>query len=94
MALNDTLARMNLTDKFRTFHPKAAKLYILLKCTWNILQNRSHTGSQINPQQVQKDRVHTLHIFRPQRYETRSQPKEKIWEDHEDLEIKEHPTKE
>ena len=27
-------------------------------CTWNILQNRSHTGSQISPQQVQKDWYH------------------------------------
>ena len=30
MALNDTLARMNLTDKFRTFHPKAAEYTFLL----------------------------------------------------------------
>ena len=49
--------------------------------TWNILQNRSHTGAQISPQQVQKDRDHTVHIFRPQYYETRNQTKEKIWKD-------------
>ena len=53
MALNDTLDRMDVTDIFTTFHPKAAE-YILLKCTWNILQNRSHTGTQISPQKVQK----------------------------------------
>ena len=69
MALNDTLDWMDLTDIFRTFHPKAEE-YTLLQCTWNILQNRSHTGTQISPQQVQKDRDHTMHIFKPQCYET------------------------
>ena len=42
-----------------------------------VLQNRPHTGTQISPQQVQKDRDHTMNIFRPQRYETRNQPQEK-----------------
>ena len=67
MALNDTLDRMDLTDMFRTFHPKAAK-YILLEYTWNIPQNRSHTGSQISPLQVQKDSYHMMLIFRPECY--------------------------
>ena len=31
MALNDTLDQMNLTDIFRTFHPKAAE-YTFLSC--------------------------------------------------------------
>ena len=39
------------TDIFRTFHPKAVE-YTFFKCTWNILQNRSHTGSQNSPQQI------------------------------------------
>ena len=42
------------------------------------LQSRSHTGTQISPQQVEKDRDHTVHIFRSQHYETRNQPQEKI----------------
>lgn len=69
--LNDTLDQMDLTDKFKTF-------CILLKCIRNIPQNRSHPGTQINLQQVQKDRDHTLHIFRPQHYETRNQSQENI----------------
>ena len=35
-----------------------------------------------------------MQILRPQCYETWNQPQEKIWKDHEYLEIKEHPTKE
>ena len=48
-ALNDTLDQMDLTDIFRTLHPKANRIYFLLECTWNILQDRSHTGSQNSP---------------------------------------------
>ena len=69
IALNDIFDWMDLTDILRTFHPKAVE-YILLQCTWNVLQNRPHTGSQISPHQVQKDRDHTMHIFKPQCYET------------------------
>ena len=89
MALNDTLDQMDLMDIFRTFHPKAP-----LQCTWNILQNRPHTGTQISPQQVQKDQDYTVHIFRPQHYETRNLPQEKIWKGNKYLETEEHPTKE
>ena len=46
MALDDILNQMDLKDIFRTFHPKASAEYILLKCTWNIIQNRSHIVSQ------------------------------------------------
>ena len=69
MALNDTLDQMDLTSTFRAFHHKAARIHIS-ECTWNVLQNRSHTGSQIMPEPVQKDCDHNTHIFRPQRYET------------------------
>ena len=44
--LNDTLDEMELIDIFRTFHPNAEEY----KCTWNILQDRPHLGSQIKPQ--------------------------------------------
>ena len=62
--------------------------------TWNVLQNRPHTGTQISSQQAQKDRDHNVRVFRPQRYETRNQPQEKIWKGNKYLETKEHPTKE
>ena len=61
---------------------------------WNILQNRSHTGTQISPHQIQKDQDDTMHIIRPQHYETQNQPQEKNWKDNKYLETKELPTKE
>ena len=48
-ALNDTIGQTDLIDIYRTFHMKVAKIHFLLKCTWNILQDRSHLGSQIKP---------------------------------------------
>ena len=36
-ALNEALHQMDLIDSYRTFHPKATRIHILLKCTWNIL---------------------------------------------------------
>ena len=40
--------------------------------------DRPYTGTQISPKYVQKDRDHTAHMFRPQRYETRNQHKKKF----------------
>ena len=34
---------MNLTDIYKIFHPTAAE-YILVKHSWNILQDRSYFG--------------------------------------------------
>ncbi len=48
-ALNDTLNKMDLIDIYRTFHPKTTEYTFLLKCAWNILQDRSYLGSQIKP---------------------------------------------
>ena len=45
-ALNDTLNKMELIDIYWTFHTKTGD-YTLLKCSWNILQDRSYLGSQI-----------------------------------------------
>ena len=49
-ALNDTIDQIDLIDIYRTFHPPNNRLHFLLKCTQNILQDRSHLGSQIKPQ--------------------------------------------
>ena len=49
--LNDTLDEMDLIDIFKTFHQNAE---YLLKCTWNILQDRPHLESQIKPQLFKK----------------------------------------
>ena len=42
--LNNTLDEMDLIDIFRMFP------HLLLKCTWNILQDRSYLGSQMKSQ--------------------------------------------
>ena len=45
VALSDTLDQMSLIKIYRTFHPKST-LHILFKCTWNLLQDRSHAQPQ------------------------------------------------
>ena len=46
-ALSDTLDQMDLIDIYRTFHPKTTEYTFFLKWSRNILQDRSHLGSQI-----------------------------------------------
>ena len=69
------------TDGFhryiQNFASKCSWIHIL-KCTWNFLQNRPHTGSQIRSQTIPKDWDCPLHIFRPQCFETRTQSKKKF----------------
>ena len=62
-ALTDILNKMDLIDLYRTFHiwtcpyvdipysvvPNNNRIHFLLKCSWNILQDRSYLGSQIKP---------------------------------------------
>ena len=47
--MNNTINQLDLTDIYRTLHPTIAE-YILPKCTWKILQDRSHAGPQSKPQ--------------------------------------------
>ena len=47
--LLDTFDEMDLIDIFRTFH-SMQNIHLLLKCTWNIHQDRPHLGLQIKPQ--------------------------------------------
>ena len=54
MVLNDTLDQMDLTDILRAFHHKAAEYTFFSSAQGDILQSRSHTGSEIGPQQAQK----------------------------------------
>ena len=42
--LNDTIDQLDLIDIYRTFHPPKNEIYLFLKCTWNLLQDRSHPG--------------------------------------------------
>ena len=41
--LNDRLDLLDLIDIYRTFHHKT-KFHLFLKCSWNLLQDRSHPG--------------------------------------------------
>ena len=47
-ALNDTLNKMDLLIFFG-HSIQHNRIYFLLKCSWNILQDRSYLGSQIKP---------------------------------------------
>ena len=47
--LNDTLDEMDLID-IQDIPSKCRRIHLLLKCTWNILQDRPHLASQIKPQ--------------------------------------------
>ena len=42
--LNDMMSQLDLIDIYRTFHPQNNQLHLFLKCTRNLLQNRSHPG--------------------------------------------------
>ena len=55
VALNNALDEMDLTDIYRAFHPKEAKIHILLKCTRNIFKDRPHDRTENKPQQIQEN---------------------------------------
>ena len=42
--LNDAIDQLDLTDIYRTFHPKTMNFNFFLNCTWKLLQDRSHPG--------------------------------------------------
>ena len=44
--LNGTIGQLDLIDIYRTFHPNS-EFHLFLKCTRNLLQDRSHPGTQI-----------------------------------------------
>ena len=43
--LNDTIDQLDLIDIYRTLHPPKNEFHLFLKCTWKLLQDRSHPGS-------------------------------------------------
>ena len=43
-ASNDTTDQLDLIDIYRTLHPQNNQFHLFLKCTWNLLQKRSHSG--------------------------------------------------
>ena len=94
MALNDTLDQLDLTDIFRTFHPKTEE-YTVFSSAHGTFSRIDHIlGHKSALSKYKKYQDHTMHIFRPQHYETRNQSQEKIWRGTKHLETEEHPTKE
>ena len=70
MALNDTLNQMDLTDIFRTFHPKAEE-YTFFSSAHGTFSSIDHLlGHKSALNKYKKNCDHTLHIFKPQHYET------------------------
>ena len=45
---------MDLIDIWEDIPSKCRRIQLLLKCTWNILQDRPHLGSQIKPLKFKK----------------------------------------
>ena len=43
----NTIDQLDLIDIYRTFHPKTMNFTFFLKCTWKLLQDRSHPGPLI-----------------------------------------------
>ena len=42
--LNDTIDQLDLIDIYRTFHPPQNEIYLFLKHTRKLLQDRPHSG--------------------------------------------------
>ena len=53
-ALKDTLDHIDLTD-IENMPPQSSRIYLLLKCTWNTLQDRSHLEPHIKPWYILKN---------------------------------------
>ena len=67
--LNNALDQMDLTQIQNI--PSKSRVYTLLKCTWNILQDRLHVISLVS-----RLKLYIKHLFQPQWYETRKQSQE------------------
>ena len=63
MALNDTLDQMDLSDIFRTFHPKAAE-YTLFSRAHETFSRVDHTVGHISTLNKYKKTRSSMHIFR------------------------------
>ena len=55
MALNDSLDQMDLTDIYRTFHPKEAKYTFFSNAHGKFPKVRPHDRTESKPQQSQEN---------------------------------------
>ena len=69
MVLNDTVNQMDLTDLFRTFHPKAAE-YTFFSSAHGTFSRIDHIlGHKLAFNKYNKIEITPVHIFRPQHCE-------------------------
>ena len=96
MALNDTLDRMDLTDIFRTFHPKGAEYTFFLNAHGTFSRKDHLLGHRSAFNKYKKINI-ILCIFSDHnvmKHEIIGNYLEKNLERQRIVEIKEHPTKE
>ena len=93
MALNDTLDQMDLTDIFRTFHPKAAE-YTFFSSAHGTLSRIHHVlGHKSALSKYKKIEIIPC-IFSDHNAINSKSTTRKIWKGNKYLETEEHPTKE
>ena len=92
-ALNDTLDQMDLTDIFRTLHPKATE--------YTFFSSAHGTFSKIDHILGHKTALHKFTrteiipcILSDHNAMKRNQPQEQVWKTSKSMAVKEHPTKE
>ena len=82
-----------LNGYIQNISPQNSTICILLKHTWNILQNRSHFGVTEQISINSRGLKSYQHPLQPQWYKTRNQSQEKNGEKkHKNVEIKQHAT--
>ena len=70
MTLNDTLDQMDLTDIFRTFHPKTTEYTFFSSAHGTPSRIYHMLGHKSGINYYKKDLDHTIHNFRTRCYET------------------------
>ena len=94
MALNDTLDQMDLTDIFRTFHPKAAD-YTFFSSAHETFSRIDHTlGHKSALNKYKKIEIIPFIFSDHNAMKLKINHKKKIWKCNKYLETEEHPTKE
>ena len=94
MTLNDTLDQMDLTDIFRTFHPKAVE-YTFFSSAHGMFSRIDHIlGYKSALSKYKKIEVIPCIFSDHNAMKFEINHKKKMWKDNKYLETKEHPTKE
>ena len=94
MALNYTLDQMNLTDIFRTFHPKAVE-YTFFSSAHGTFSRIDHIfGHKSSLNKYKKIKIIPGIFSDHNTMKLEINHKKKLWKGNKHLETEEHPTKE